>query len=162
MDTASTTSLEKARCALTRVFATWALLRTHLSAPANSKLFAALNAVPATVKARLAQEVENTEAALDALGQALRSTRITELQRAIYAAFTRMMEGLPGPALQPLLCKTVTTFSSATAQGTLLHQHFQRGKEMANAMLSDLLSAGSALEVSSNGTEEAFRPLRIA
>jgi hypothetical protein len=155
--------MEKARCALTRVFATWAVLRTHLlSVPTDSRLLAALNAVPAHIKARLAQEVENTEAAFDLLSQAVRSARIPDLRQAIYGAFARMMEGLPGPALQPLLCKTAAIFSVEAAQDALLHLHFQRGKAMANAILSDLLSAGSALEIRSHYIAGRLPPLKTA
>jgi len=156
----SKTSLEKARCALTRVFATWAVLRIHLSVPTDSRLFTALNAVPVHIKAKLAQEVENTEAAIDLLGQALRSARISELQQAIYGVFSRMMEGLPGPALQPLLCKSAAIFSCEAAQGALLHPYFQRGKAMANAILSDLLSAGSALEIRAHYIAGRLPPLK--
>jgi hypothetical protein len=163
MDTVSKTSLEKARQILTRVFATWAVLRTHLSAPAHAKLVASMNALPAHIKAGLMQEVQNTEAAFELLGNALRSAPIPDLQRAIYAAFARMMEGLPTPALQPLLCKTVAAFSSETTQGKLLQLHFDRAKTMANAILADLLRAGSALEALTPSTNpNRLLPLKTA
>lgn len=162
MDTTSKLSLDKARAILTRVLATWAVLRTHLTLPTHAKVFTALGTVPAHVKAGLVQEIENTEAAFDLLGQALRSARIPDLQRAIYAAFARMMEGFPTPALQPLLCKTVATFSSRTAQGKLLHLHFDRAKAMADAILTDLLSAGSALEAKPHSSPTRLLSLKLA
>ena len=147
MNSTRASDLEQAETILFRVFETWAALRAHLSPPAYTELAAALQAVPATIKAGLAQEFAVTDAALDALGQAVNSPHVPELQRAVYGVFARMLDGIQGPALQPLLCKAMTMFTDAAAtQSALLHQHFQRAREMANTILTDPLSAGLALE----------------
>ena len=140
-------SQEQAASILARVFDTWAALRAHLSPPTSAELVAAIQSVPASIKAGLAQEIVHTDAALYAVGLVVNAHPTPELQRAVFAAFASMLDSIQGQALQPLLCKATAMFADAAAtQGSLLKKYFERAKDLANTILADLLSAGMALE----------------